>query len=352
MNDLSAQGGLSTGSAKGAEGTAKTDKSLPCVWLILGARRGDNNQLLALADGLGLPFEAKTLTYNWLRHLPFLHRLGLTIVSRRSRRLITPHWPKLVISIAYSGVAVARFIRKQSGGRTRLVHIGNPRTATDDLDLLIITPQFSPKEAPNVLELPFPIGNPGRAAAPTKDEEQWLGAFPRPRRLVAVGGSTRKWKIDNYELDRAIQHLQGLCESDGGSVIAVTSPRTTSETKHCLDIRLTRESEALVDNFPRFAVLLARCDECYVTADSVSMLSEAILTGKPVGMIPIARSLRGTISYWIQRRVWRFRSHADLSRFWHFLAANNLVGTVESPVASDASDTVAIAVKAVRPVIE
>ena len=36
-----------------------TPRARPLVWLMLGNRRGDNNQLLALADGLGLPFETK-----------------------------------------------------------------------------------------------------------------------------------------------------------------------------------------------------------------------------------------------------------------------------------------------------
>jgi len=352
MNDLPSRDGPFAGSAEGLKVAAKTGETAPYVWLLLGARRGDNNQLRALAEALGLPFETKSLTYNSLRHVPFLREFGLTILTGESRRLIRPPWPQLVISVAYSGLSVARFIRRQSGGRTRLVHVGNPRISIDDLDLVMITPQFIRKESPNVLALPFPIGNPAQSVTATNEEEEWLRPFPRPRRLVAVGGSTRKWKIDNSELDRAIQQLQGLCESRGGSVIAVTSPRTTLETRRRLEARLARKTDALVDSFPRFAVLLARCDEFYVTADSVSMLSEAVLTGKPVGMIPVARSLKGSVSEWIRRRVWRFRSHADLSRFWHFLTANNLVGTVDRPIASHTTDTVAKAVDAVRRVIE
>jgi hypothetical protein len=135
-------------------------------------------------------------------------------------------------------------------------------------------------------------------------------------------------------------------------VIAVVSRRTTPETKRLLKSRLTGETEALVENFPRFATLLAWCDEFYVTADSVSMLSEAILTGKPVGMIPIARSLRGAIGHAFRRRGWKIRSHANLSDFWLYLTNNNLVGTIECPVASDVADTVKLAANAVRRVIE
>jgi len=35
----------------------------PRVWVLLGHRRGDNNQLLALAEALGVPFETRTMTY-------------------------------------------------------------------------------------------------------------------------------------------------------------------------------------------------------------------------------------------------------------------------------------------------
>lgn len=324
------------------------ETSKPLIWLLLGARRGDNNQMLALAEGLRLPFETKLLAYNRLHHIP-LFRRGMLHLSRRSRALLSPPWPDLVVGVGCNSLPVAREIQRRSGGLTRLVQIGNPRSSTDDLDLVIATPQFALREGSNLLPLPFPIGNPARAVVVTNAEEHWLAALPGPRRLIAVGGWTRKWKIDNRALDRAITHLKKLCERDGGSLVAVTSPRTLRGTRRLLDDRLRGATEALVDDFPRFGTLLSRCDEFYVTADSVSMLAETILTGKPVGMIPIARTVKGRIGHWLNRLG--FRSHADLSKFWNYLADNRLVGSVGSPVASSVSDTVPVAVDAVRRVL-
>jgi hypothetical protein len=195
------------------------------------------------------------------------------------------------------------------------------------------------------------VGNPARAVSPTETEEEWLRSFPSPRRLIAVGGSTRQWKIDIAELDGAIGHLQWECARHGGSVIAATSRRTPGPVTSLLKARLKGQTEACVEDFPRFGVLLARCDEIYVTADSVSMLSEAILTGKPVGMIPIGRSLRGQADHLLRKCGWNLPSNADLSRFWRYLANNNLVGGVDSPVASKVNDTVATAANAVRRMI-
>ena len=119
----------------------------PLVWLLMGTRTGDNNQLLALAETLGYPFETKRLTFNQLRRFPFLRR-GLTILDPSSRGLIAPPWPDLAICVGYGSVPVARFIRQQSGGRTRLVHIGNPRTELDDFDLRITTPNMHAAQPP------------------------------------------------------------------------------------------------------------------------------------------------------------------------------------------------------------
>ena len=41
----------------------------PRIWALLGHRKGDNNQVLALAQGLGLPFETRSMRYNVLRRL-------------------------------------------------------------------------------------------------------------------------------------------------------------------------------------------------------------------------------------------------------------------------------------------
>ena len=44
------------------------------------APTGDNNQVLALAESLGLPFETRTLDYNLLRKLG-PRRLGTSLLS-------------------------------------------------------------------------------------------------------------------------------------------------------------------------------------------------------------------------------------------------------------------------------
>lgn len=317
-------------------------RRLPVVWLLLGGRAGDNNQLLALADALAFPFDVKKLCYNSGKRLP-RRPPGLATLSEKSRNSIKAPWPDLVLCVGYASVPVARFIRQQSGGLTKLVHVGNPREAIDDFELQITTPQY-PRLAPNLLELPFPIGNPARRTEATQDELEWLDQFPHPRRLIAVGGPARHWELDEAALAAAIQQLSG----NRGCLIVATSPRTPQRTKRLLQKLVSGANTALVADFPRFGTLLSRCQEIFVTADSVSMISEAVLTGRPVGIISIRRSFFGKLSHWLWERPLGRRTKPDLRNFWSMLESRQFAGTVDLPVAAQVCDTVQRAADAVR----
>jgi hypothetical protein len=254
-----------------------------------------------------------------------------------------------VICTGYASVPVARFIRERTGGRAKLVHVSNPRRRLKDFDLQITTPQYSRGAAANLLELPFPVGNPAKMARPVFAELAWLRDFPRPRRLIAVGGPARHWELDEAALTEAIATVRR--KEPAGSIIAATSPRTRHSTRELLAGLMVRPAEAVVDDFPRFATLLAQCDEIYVTADSVSMISEAVLTGSPVGLIPIKRSRKGRLVEAVYERPTGRAAFPAFRNFWAMLEREQLVGTVELPVPSQVCDTVECAAAAVRAVV-
>jgi hypothetical protein len=143
--------------------------------------------------------------------------------------------------------------------------------------------------------------------------------------------------------------LLEAAERDGGSVIAVTSPRTSSRLAAAARAELG--SLAVVDgDFPRYNALLSAADEIHVTGDSVSMLSEAVVAGKPVGLIPLELNPIGSLirmAEVIRGRKYRIR---DLTKFWNDLSARGLVGTVEQPrcgtLNADALETALSAVHA------
>ena len=323
-----------------------TDR-MPGIWVLLGDRTGDNNQVLALAEALGLPFETRTLRYNALRALSG-RVLGSRVVSvrRPPRQWLVPPWPDLVIAIGRRSVPVARWVRRQSGGRTKVVRVGHPRMDPAIFDLVITTRQYPVPPGDNVLLLPLAMSRYRKAPTPTSEELDWLGALPRPHLLMAVGGATKYWQLDPGSVADTAGRLAERSDRAGGSLIVVGSRRTDPEVIQAIEAVVAGRAHChIAPPALRFAVLLADADETFVTGDSVSMLSEAVLAGKPVGLVPIALNAKG------ERTLGREDGDTprrDLRRFWAHLQSEGLVGTLDAPSTRPVEDPAQAAAAAVR----
>lgn len=319
--------------------------SAPRIWVLLGPRTGDNNQALALAEGLGFPFETRTLAYNALQALSvWLPGTALTL-DRESRQRLQPPWPDLVIAIGRRSVPVARWIKARNRGRTKLVRIGHPRIDSKLFDLVVTTRQYPVPPGTNVLLLPLAMSRFSKPPQPTAEEVQWLDGLPAPRRLLAIGGATKYWSLSSDLVAEAVDRLQRR----KGTLIVATSRRTDPGVINAVRTLLSPQSRLVEGTFPRFALLLDQADEIYVTGDSISMLSEAILTGKPIGLVPIEQDAKGRQKLGgAPQAVGPNARRRDLRRFWDYLQENRLIGTVNSPVAGKVENPVDTAAQAVR----
>jgi mitochondrial fission protein ELM1 len=320
------------------------NRKRPRIWVLLGSRRGDNNQLLALAEALGMPFETRTLSYRrtWALLLNLLPKRP-HLLTARARLAFEPPWPDLILGIGRRSVAVSRWIRKRSGKRAKIVRVGNPRAATRLFDLVITTNQYPVPDGENVLRLPVAMGRHTKPPQPTDAEAQWLGSLPRPHLLFAVGGTTRYWKLPGRGLVETLKRLHDRAKAKSGSLVVVTSPRTPAWAVEAIRNADTG-CNLIADGSIRYSVLLADSDENFVTADSVSMISEAILTGNNVGLVPVELDREG------HRRLGDkgfSDERRDLRRFWADLEKRGLVGTVDQPTRGNVEDPVKLAAAAV-----
>jgi uncharacterized protein len=275
------------------ESSSPNDRSAaPVVWVLMGYKTGDNEQILALAEALGWPFERKRFTYARWEVIPNLAmRATLAGVARRRSSPLAPPWPDLVITAGRRNEPIALWIRKAAtaqGRRVRLVHVGRPWKRLDRFDLIVTTPQYSLPARANILLNPTPLhrvtaGRLREAAA------QWAERFahlPRPRVAVLIGGSIAPYSYDEASAERLAKQASSLAAAGGGSLLVSTSARTPPHTIDALCDHLAVPSyvfrwRADAGENPYFG-MLALADAFVVTADSMSMLTEACATGKPV----------------------------------------------------------------------
>jgi mitochondrial fission protein ELM1 len=319
------------------------------VWVLLGQRTGDNNQLISLARELGLPYRALELRYNGLHLLPPVV-LGSTLASltRESRLTIEEPWPRLVLGIGHRSVPASLRIRQLSGGSTKVVRLGNPRRDPARFDLVITTEQYDVPRSANVIALPIGINTAARTDA-TPEESEWLAKLPRPHRLLLLGGDTFMWTLGPDEVVPAVSRLK----EKPGSVVAVASGRSSERMVDAVAAALAGTAHGVVrGRFPRYPVLIQDADEIYVTADSGAMMSDAIATGKPVGLVEPAKSWSGKIFYRLNKLGLGVPVR-DVQRFWTGVQARGLAGTVESPAAGKLGlDPLRVAVDAVRQLLD
>jgi hypothetical protein len=318
----------------------KTGKDLR-VWALLGPHRGDNNQILALAEALGLPFEEKWLRYNQLRRVqPGLLGATFRTVAADARRQLEGEPPDLTISTGLRSVPVVRELRHRSGGKMRAVHLGYPRVSPSHFDLVVPTPEYPVPDAPNVVRIPFALSPLAKEAA-DPGELAIIETLPRPRRLFILGGPTLYWELPETEIVTSLRQLMGITERQGGSVLAIGSPRTPSHLLAAVKRELERAGiprfMAPREGSPSYRAMVQAADELYVTADSVAMIADAVNTRKPVGIVPIAKSALGRAVMGIADRIRpgeRLRPR-DLRFFWASLEEHGFGGTVEAPRASN-----------------
>ena len=266
----------------------------PRVWLIDAYRAGERSQMLALAEALGWPFEVKRLSYRKSEFRTSLFRgSDLRGIRReRSSPLASP-WPDLVISAGMRNEPVCRWIRHQSGGGTRIVHIGRPWAAAQRFDLVITTPQYRLPEHPRVLQNTATLHRVSTARL-AEAAAAWSGKFshlPCPRIGVILGGNSGPYTLGPRSARDIARQASRMAAEAGGSLLVSTSARTPAAAMRAF------EAELQVPRFlyrwrpndsenPYFG-LLALADSLVVSADSISMLSEACATGKPVYMAPL-----------------------------------------------------------------
>lgn len=261
--------------------------STPNIWILASPHAGDNTQLMALAENLGWPFEIKKLSYQPWQGLT---RLGspatLFGLTRDARIQIKPLYPDLIIGAGHSTESTAFWIQKHSGNKTKLVYFGTPLAKLDKFDLVITTPQYKLPQQANILHIDLPMHKfvPEKLETAASVWQNKLKHLPKPWTAILIGGSSGPYTFDAATAAR----LAAATENIQGSLLVTTSARTPLIVTQILQTELQKpnyvhawEANDLENPFIGF---LAVADQFIVTADSVSMLSEACATGKTVLM--------------------------------------------------------------------
>tara|TARA_R110000868_G_scaffold58122_2_gene179387 strand:- start:40334 stop:41341 length:1008 start_codon:yes stop_codon:yes gene_type:complete len=261
-----------------------SDDDAHLIWVLADDRAGNVNQAIGVAEALAQPFKRVDVGYTKFARLPNALRraslLGVDVASRT--RLVAP-WPDLVIAAGRRTAPVARWIKKQSQGHTRLCQIMRPDGGERAFDLIAVPAHDRMPPRDNILEIP---GAPHRVTETRLliEADNWRPHFkglPSPRVALIIGGNTKNAvftaDMASEVTGRAIEATKAV----DGSLLVTTSRRTGPQNEEIIAQMLGSSGVAYhlhdwssdAEN-PYFGYL-ALADMIIVTADSVSMCCEA-----------------------------------------------------------------------------
>ena len=245
------------------------------AWAVTTGEAGMRTQARGLAQAVADAVEEKVVAGAWPGKF------------KRGGDRLAPPWPDVIVSCGRRAAGAALAARKASGGRILAVHVQDPRLRADAFDLVIAMEHDAIAPGGNVIKVATALHDltPENLAVAAADWAERLAPLGRPLAGVVVGGDLRGRPFTLDDGQRLVDGLKRM-RAGSGAALAITPSRRTPEP--ILD--LFRQSFAGDDRVfiwnrtggNPYRAILALADRLVVTSDSVSMVSEALATPRPV----------------------------------------------------------------------
>jgi len=251
------------------------DLPIKTCWIVTEGLVGLKNQAIGLAQALGVPYELKEIKKSkslWR----FLFQAGHDL---------TPPWPDMLIACGRQSVSAAVGVRRLSGSKTFTVYIQDPFVDPKNFDAVIV-PAHDQLRGENVFVT--------QGAIHHVDQQKLTDAgghfrslrasLPRPLISVLIGGKNKHQDFSERSAQDFADKLLLGAKTTGGGLAISFSRRTGAANEKMIRQHLSGIPSYIWDGEGEnpYLGLLSLADVILVTSDSISMVSEACSTGKPV----------------------------------------------------------------------
>ena len=254
-------------------------------WCVSKGMAGMNSQTSGLARAVGFDpeFRNTVIKFPW-NCLP----TGWVPRSRdilRHPRTLEGTPPQLVISCGRHGIIPALYMKKKYGKSIFTVHIQDPKINTAGFDLVVI-PKHDDTRGPNVYLTMGALHYVTRERLEEAGRSQQAADLrngTKPTVAVLLGGKNGYYSFSPSDVDHLVAKLKRISTGNSVHLAILKSRRTPREVSRRLETEFGDRHfvwDGAGQN-PYFAAL-ATADYLVVTGDSVSMVTEATATGRPV----------------------------------------------------------------------
>lgn len=307
------------------------DQELSRLWICVeDGLKGTENQLLAVAEHLATGYRMISIRPGWVMRLLAPYCGGgkwLKIAAD------TPA-PNIILGAGRQAVQPCLWLKKQYPD-AKLVFLQDPKWMRGRFDL-IAAPAHDALTGKNIVTThAAPTSVTPERARVAADCWPDFADMPRPVTTVLIGGNSKTHSLTPDILDHHLDRLGAL----PGSLLITASRRSGAQAFHRLgQFAKSRPNTFVWDGEGEnpYMAMLGHADRIVVTQDSVSMISDATSTGKPVFLLPLAGGSK------------------KFTRFYDHMSALNAIRPFDERLESEAyqpltdAETVAEAIKSLK----
>lgn len=260
-------------------------------WVLSDGKTGSEAQSIGLAEALGLVPDIRRIEVRapWRSLPPAIWPKSLSTLAPGGACLAPP-WPGILIACGRLTAAPALAVRRASHGASFTIQIQDAKIPPRRFDLVVV-PQHDRLRGPNVLTSRGALNRatPQRLAAAAERLAPQLVHLPRPRVAVLIGGPSKAYRMTPRLIRDLAARLAALARDQGAGLMVTASRRTGEANDSALRAALAELPGVFWDgrgDNPYFGYL-GLADAVVVTEDSVTMISEAAATGKPVHVVEL-----------------------------------------------------------------
>jgi mitochondrial fission protein ELM1 len=262
------------------------------TWVLTTGEAGMRSQALGLAEAVGLPVEEKRIAvrrpWSWLPGglLP----IPLSALGPEGDRLAPP-WPLVVVGCGRRSIGIALSVKRLSGGRTIAAYVQNPEWGRRDFDVVAALPHDN-VQGSNVVTAPTALHGvtPQKLATAREEWRNLLAPDGQPVLGVLIGGDNGGYRLTAPITNRLISIMKAAHADRGMRSVITPSRRTAEATRRAIAGALATDAFGWLwdeTGANPYLGILGAADRLIVTGESISMISEALATGRPVHVLPL-----------------------------------------------------------------
>ena len=247
--------------------------------LLTQGMHGMVSQVEGLAKALNLNYKHQEIKLKkfWNFIPPFLTPISMSILE--SQFIFDS---KVIISCGRKSVIPSIALKKKYKEKVFTIHIQDPKVSLDKFDL-IICPEHDNITGNNVIKTIGAIHY--LSEKEISKENNYLKIDKENKKIIAfiIGGPNKYYSYSEKEIDFLFNKIKSIFTRDKYKLVVIPSYRTPSDIIKKAFNSFGHDHMVVKDvDKKAYLSALSISDYIVVTCDSISMISEAAITGKPI----------------------------------------------------------------------